>query len=358
MVASGSPLSGSISAISLPVRDRAGGALVGGQRDRDRPEQAARHLHAVAHALPVGMGHEAVERREAADAEHDDVALFARADAQPGQRRGARASRRRAPRPRAAAAAARRPPCGLTNAMMSFPPSPCGIVMPTSLASTMVLRAMVRLRAKKNQRSARSPAYCTRNAGSSSAVDSPADAGGEKRAGSTNAPARNSHLTARRRAAVVPWKNSRVLNEPPMKPCDFCTMRGCLMPIAVCSVDFGPQAAVADQRRDAGREREQRQHAAPTPAKKRAQVRGEQRGEGRGQREAGRAAHQRVVDHRQRARPLAQEGHGRRRSSPCRRTARTRARCRRCRGRPWRRWRCPKAAVASAGCQCIRWATP
>ena len=24
-----------------------------------------------------------------------------------------------------------------------------------------------------------------------------------------------------------------------MNPIDFCTMRGCLMPIAVCSVDFG-----------------------------------------------------------------------------------------------------------------------
>jgi hypothetical protein len=60
-----------------------------GQRDRDRPEQARRGLETVAHALPVGARHEALERREAADAEHDEVALFARGDAQPRERPGA-----------------------------------------------------------------------------------------------------------------------------------------------------------------------------------------------------------------------------------------------------------------------------
>ena len=73
----------------VPGADRVDERLVGRQRDRDRPEQAARRLHAVADALPVGVRHEALERREAADAEHDDVALLARADGEPGQRRGA-----------------------------------------------------------------------------------------------------------------------------------------------------------------------------------------------------------------------------------------------------------------------------
>ncbi len=42
-------------------------------------------LHVVAHAAPVRVRHEAVQRGEAADAEHDDVAAFARSDRQPGQ---------------------------------------------------------------------------------------------------------------------------------------------------------------------------------------------------------------------------------------------------------------------------------
>ena len=40
------------------------------------------------------------------------------------------------------------------------------------------------------------------------------------------------------------WKNSRVLNEPLMKPCDFWTIRGCLIPMAVCNVDFGRSRAL------------------------------------------------------------------------------------------------------------------
>ena len=67
------------------------GCPVRGQRDRDRPEQAARHAVAVAHAFPVGARHEALERREAADAEHDEIALLARAHAHRAQRPGARA---------------------------------------------------------------------------------------------------------------------------------------------------------------------------------------------------------------------------------------------------------------------------
>jgi hypothetical protein len=80
MVARISPLSGSSSATSAPVLMPNRRRLVGGQRDGDRPEQAVGRLHAVAHALPVAVRHEAVERREAADAQHDDVALLARAD--------------------------------------------------------------------------------------------------------------------------------------------------------------------------------------------------------------------------------------------------------------------------------------
>ena len=68
--------------------DRVDERQVRRQRDRDRPEEAARRLHAVAHALPVGVRHEALERREAADAEHDDVALLARADGELRQRGG------------------------------------------------------------------------------------------------------------------------------------------------------------------------------------------------------------------------------------------------------------------------------
>src|SRR5665647_1759680 len=55
---------------------------------------------------------------------------------------------------------------------------------------------------------------------------------------------KNAGLMARRNAALLPWKNSRVLNEPPIAPCDFCTMRGCLMPIAVCRVDVGRNRAL------------------------------------------------------------------------------------------------------------------
>ncbi len=56
--------------------DAVGSRLVGGQGDRDRPEQAVGHLHAVADAFPVGVGHETRQRREAADTHHDDVAGF------------------------------------------------------------------------------------------------------------------------------------------------------------------------------------------------------------------------------------------------------------------------------------------
>src|SRR6185369_1191983 len=56
------------------------GAVIRGKRDRDRPEESCGRAIALADAFPVGARHEALERREAADAEHDEVALLARAD--------------------------------------------------------------------------------------------------------------------------------------------------------------------------------------------------------------------------------------------------------------------------------------
>ena len=87
-------------------RDRVGEAAGRRERDRDRPEEAARGAIAVADAAPVGLGHEALERREAADAEHDEVALLARGDAQRGQTRGPGASPRRGRRLQERAASA------------------------------------------------------------------------------------------------------------------------------------------------------------------------------------------------------------------------------------------------------------
>jgi hypothetical protein len=66
--------------------DALGRRLVSRKRYRDRPEETACGAISVAHAAPVCVRHEARERREAADAEHDDVAFFARADAELRQR--------------------------------------------------------------------------------------------------------------------------------------------------------------------------------------------------------------------------------------------------------------------------------
>ncbi|MBK8072217.1 MAG: hypothetical protein IPK34_09460 [Ramlibacter sp.] len=48
--------------------------------------------------------------------------------------------------------------------------------------------------------------------------------------------------------AEAPWTNSRVLNEPPVMPIDFCTTRAALMPVAVCVVDFRPAVVTSSQR--------------------------------------------------------------------------------------------------------------
>ena len=73
--------------------DRVGPGAGRRERDRDRPEDARRGAVAVADAFPVGVGHEAVQRREAADAQHHEVALLAGTDFQPRHLRGPRALR-------------------------------------------------------------------------------------------------------------------------------------------------------------------------------------------------------------------------------------------------------------------------
>ena len=65
--------------------DALGGDFVGGQGDRDRPEQTVGHLHAVTDAFPVCVGHEAFERGEATDTHHNDVTGFAGRYVDPGQ---------------------------------------------------------------------------------------------------------------------------------------------------------------------------------------------------------------------------------------------------------------------------------
>jgi hypothetical protein len=63
----------------LARSDRARQFFVGRQRDRDGPEQAAiaRQAVVLAAAFPVVVAHEAFERREGADAHHDEVAGLA-----------------------------------------------------------------------------------------------------------------------------------------------------------------------------------------------------------------------------------------------------------------------------------------
>ncbi len=67
------------------VRDGACGLFIRRQRDRNRPERAVARPHVVAYTGPVRARHEAFERREPAEAHHDQVALFARSHDQPRQ---------------------------------------------------------------------------------------------------------------------------------------------------------------------------------------------------------------------------------------------------------------------------------
>src|ERR1051326_4752918 len=78
IVARGAPLSGSVSAISSPALIE---LCVVGRLRGNRPEQPPGGGIALAPPFPVGARHEAFERREAADPEHDEVAFLARAHA-------------------------------------------------------------------------------------------------------------------------------------------------------------------------------------------------------------------------------------------------------------------------------------
>ena len=60
--------------------DARGVGVARGQRDRDWPEDAVRYVIRVADDAPIGVSHEARQRREAAEPQHDDVAFFARRD--------------------------------------------------------------------------------------------------------------------------------------------------------------------------------------------------------------------------------------------------------------------------------------
>lgn len=50
--------------------------------------------------------------------------------------------------------------------------------------------------------------------------------------GTANVRIKNKTFAALKTRRGAPWKNSRVLNEPPVKPMDFCTTRSEWMPIA------------------------------------------------------------------------------------------------------------------------------
>ena len=59
--------------------------IISGESDGDWPEKAICHFVAVADALPVGMGHKAVERSKATNAHHDQVTGFPRGHANLGE---------------------------------------------------------------------------------------------------------------------------------------------------------------------------------------------------------------------------------------------------------------------------------
>jgi hypothetical protein len=69
--------------------ERFGSLPTAGKRDGNGPEQAAGRLEIVAHAPPVGVGHEALKWGEAADAQHQQVTFFARTDLDFGKGPGA-----------------------------------------------------------------------------------------------------------------------------------------------------------------------------------------------------------------------------------------------------------------------------
>ena len=48
--------------------------LIRGERNGYRPKQTTGRFHAITNTLPIGPRHETIERGEAADSEHDQVA--------------------------------------------------------------------------------------------------------------------------------------------------------------------------------------------------------------------------------------------------------------------------------------------
>src|SRR5262249_59201762 len=62
--------------------------------------------------------------------------------------------------------------------------------------------------------------------------------------GTGNAAIKNVHLIRRSVCGVLPWKNSRRLKAPAVKPRDFCTTFAARMPVALCTVDFGRSRAL------------------------------------------------------------------------------------------------------------------
>ena len=117
IVARSVPSSGSTSAISPPVwKSPAVAASVDSVMGIGQNRPLAM-LHAVAHALPVGVRHEAFERREAADAEHDDVALSRELTRTRGSD-CARCVRAATPRRTRAAASTPCSPSGLTKLLI------------------------------------------------------------------------------------------------------------------------------------------------------------------------------------------------------------------------------------------------
>lgn len=55
------------------------------ERDGDRPEGAVGHLHLFTYTLPIIVTHKAIQRSEAADAQHNGIAGFAGAHDQLGK---------------------------------------------------------------------------------------------------------------------------------------------------------------------------------------------------------------------------------------------------------------------------------
>src|SRR6266540_5129220 len=64
----------------LPFLESRGLFSPGRERDRDRPEGAVRQPELVADAPPVRLSHEAFERGEGADPEHDEIGALPRGD--------------------------------------------------------------------------------------------------------------------------------------------------------------------------------------------------------------------------------------------------------------------------------------